>query len=105
MKDFIIAIRCFIVEVLVRSGLSVVERDFRDALQWEKDEFRDDEDINQVELEIKKAAQKHADKIVQILLDRGFKTETDMIERKEELSSVLANIIQDFDSDLRGRVI
>ena len=105
MKDFIIAIRCFIVEVLVRSGLSVVERDFRDTLQWEKDEFRDDEDIDQVELEIKKAAQQYADKIMQILLDRGFKTETDIFERNEELSSVLTEIIQDFDSDLRGGVV
>jgi hypothetical protein len=106
LSDFSKVLRLFLFEALVRSGRSVVDRDFSETLQWdENDEFRDDADIDQLETGIEKAAQDYVDQIVDKLSEEGFETENDIITRKEELSNLLEGFLKIFESELREGVI
>ncbi|MFW9888968.1 MAG: hypothetical protein ACFFER_12345 [Candidatus Thorarchaeota archaeon] len=102
MSDFSKALRLFLFDVLVRSGKSVLDRDFRGTLQWdEDDEFRDDDDIDRVEAGIRKAAHDLIDQMMAKISAEGFETENDFVTRKEELSSLLEEFLSAFESELR----
>ena len=102
MKGLSKALRLFLLEAFVRSGKSVIERDFRETLQWDKNnEFRDDNEIDQLEDEVKKVAQDYVNQIMDKLTEEGFETEDDIITRKSELSILLERFMNGFESELR----
>lgn len=102
MSDFFKVLRLFLFDALVRSGRSVLDRDFRGPLQWdEDDEFRDDDEIDRVETGIRKAAHDFIDQIMGKMSEEGFETENDIIARKDELSSLLEEFLKTFESELR----
>ena len=102
MSDFSEALRLFLLDALVRSGKSVLERDFRSTLQWdEDDEFRDDDDIDRVETGIREAANDFINQIIAKMSEEGFETENDIITRKDELSSLLEEFLRTFESELK----
>ncbi len=105
LNEFSTTLSRFLFEVFVRAGMSVVERDFRNVVQWnDDDELRDDDEIDQLEIEIKKAAQKYVNQIVAKLADEGFKSESDYITRKEDLSIIIGELVEELQSDLKEGV-
>ena len=102
MSEFSDVLRPLLIEMLVQSGMAIIERDHRELTQWnENDDFRDDDDLDQLELEIRKNAKNYAEKILMILHSKGFQTEKDVITRKQELSGILEEIVNKIISELK----
>lgn len=106
MNDFSKVLSSFLFEALVRSGKSVIDRDFRNTSQWDKnDEFRDDNEIDRLENEMKKVARGFVNQIVDRLAEEGFKTENDIITRKRNLENLLKGFLEAFEAELREGAI
>ena len=104
MSDFHEALERYLFEALMRSGRSVVERDFSSVLMWDENgEFRDDDEVEKIVRELERASLEHVRLIIDQLKEKGFTDETDFAESKELLKSIIEENLAKFESDLRGR--